>query len=35
MAAASYFERRMTDAVLNFATEVTAEGHVLTWLDVV
>ena len=32
MAAASYFERRMTDAVLSFVAEVTAEDHVLFWL---
>jgi len=32
MAAASYFERCMTDAVLDFVAEVTTEGHVLTWL---
>ena len=32
MAAASYFERRMTDAVLNFAAEITTEDHVLTYL---
>lgn len=32
MAAASYFERCMTDAVLDFVAESTAEGHVLTHL---
>ena len=32
MASASYFERRMTEAVLGFVAAVTADGHVLTWL---
>ena len=32
MAAASHFERCMTEAVLHFVARVTREGHVLTWL---
>jgi hypothetical protein len=32
MASASYFERRMTEAVLNFVAAATADGHILTWL---
>ena len=32
MASASYFERRMTEAVLEFVAAVTADGHILTWL---
>lgn len=32
MAAASYFEQSMTNAVLNFVKQVTAENHPLTWL---
>jgi hypothetical protein len=32
MAAASFFERRMSEAVLAFVAAVTADGHVLTWL---
>ncbi|HQU07596.1 MAG: hypothetical protein B7X04_01470 [Parcubacteria group bacterium 21-54-25] len=32
MAAASHFEQRMTDAVLQFTAEATANNHVLTWL---
>lgn len=32
MAAASHFELRMKDIVLDFVSEVTSESHVLTWL---
>jgi HEPN superfamily RiboL-PSP-like protein len=32
MSAASFFERRMTESVLQFVVQVTAEDHVLTWL---
>ncbi len=32
MAAASYFERRMTDTILNFSAEITTKDHVLTCL---
>ena len=32
MAAASYFEQRMKDAILDFVVEATAEDHVLTCL---
>ena len=30
IAAASYFERRMTDTILTFVAEVTAQDHILT-----
>lgn len=32
MAAASFFERRMTEAVLEFVAKITADDHILTWL---
>lgn len=32
MAAASHFERSMTDTLLDFVERVTAENHPLTWL---
>jgi hypothetical protein len=32
MASASYLERRMTEAVLEFVAAATAEDHILTWL---
>ena len=32
IAAASHFERSMTDIVLNFVKQVTTENHPLTWL---
>jgi hypothetical protein len=32
LASASFFERKMTEAVLDFAASVTSQGHVLTFL---
>ena len=32
MAAASYFEKALSDAVIEFAETATAEGHPLMWL---
>jgi hypothetical protein len=32
MASASYFEQRLTESVIGFVSDVTADDHVLTWL---